>query len=131
MKISPWYKTPYADSKFSESLKQRMENPKVDLIENLGLPPSNKMIPTNFEIMAENPQYSTKPQLLKSWPETDLWYKKDDKFKRPKAIIEMKLYTHDNNFGKTSSGRLFANIWSNIVDDYLREFLYMAECATL
>ena len=36
----------------------------------------------------------------------------------------MKVYTIDNDFGKTAEGRLFANIWSDSIDEYLQEFSY-------
>lgn len=56
---------------------------------------------------------------------------KDDAFERPKAIVNMKIYTGDADFGKTSAGRVFANVWKNVTTEYLREFSYMAECANL
>jgi secreted Zn-dependent insulinase-like peptidase len=49
--------------------------------------------------------------LLKQWENTDLWYKKDDKFLRPKAEVNLKLYTSDCDFGSSTEGRLFANVW--------------------
>ena len=61
----------------------------------LGLPPANNLIPKNFDILEKNELYSVKPTLLKQWEDTDLWYKKDDKFERPKAIVSMKIYTND------------------------------------
>lgn len=74
---------------------------------------------------------SAKPSLIKKWDNTELWYKKDDKFLRPKAVIGMKIYTQDNGFSKTAEGRLFANLWKAAAEEYLREFSYNAECASL
>jgi len=43
----------------------------------------------------------------------------------------MKLYTNDNRFGFDVQSRLFFKIWECVVDEYLREFAYMASQATL
>jgi len=66
--------------------------------------------------------------LINEWPDTDLWYKKDDEFKMPKAIVTMKLYTFDSEFGKTMKGKVFSNIYNAIMEEYLREF--NADCTT-
>jgi len=69
--------------------------------------------------------------LLKTWDDTEVWYKKDDKFKRPKGIVNFKIYTNDCSFSQTAAGRLFAEVWRQCLDEYLREFSYMASCASL
>lgn len=69
--------------------------------------------------------------LLRQWPDGDLWYMKDDKFKRPKAIINLKLYSNDCMFGRTAQSRVFVEVWKNVVKEYLREFYYMASMAEL
>lgn len=69
--------------------------------------------------------------MLQQWNDTDLWYKKDDKFERPKAIVNLKIYTNDCMFGRTPNGRVFAEVWNNFLQEYLREFYYMAEMASL
>lgn len=43
----------------------------------------------------------------------------------------MKLYTNDNRFGFDVNSRLFFKIWEEVVTEYLREFAYMAQQATL
>ena len=43
----------------------------------------------------------------------------------------MKIYTQDNNFGKTIAGRVFVNVWKNCLLEYLNEYNYMAEMASL
>lgn len=60
-----------------------------------------------------------------------MWYLKDDKFKRPKAIIDVKLYTNDVMFGRTSQARVFIELWKGILQEYLREFYYMASMAEM
>jgi len=89
-----------------------MNSPKCEIKKNkLDFPPANNMIPKNFDLLDEMADLSGKPSLVKSWDNTELWYKKDDKFKRPKSIINMKIYTLDNDYSKSIEGRLFANLW--------------------
>ena len=61
----------------------------------------------------------------------DLWYQKDDKFERPKSQVSMKIYTNDCSFGSTPDSRTFAHLWSQILNEHMREFNYMANCASL
>jgi secreted Zn-dependent insulinase-like peptidase len=61
----------------------------------------------------------------------DLWYKKDDTFKLPKAYIAAKIYTGDCGFGSTARGRVFADCWDRVVTEYVREYAYMGDCAQL
>lgn len=68
---------------------------------------------------------------MQVWEDCDLWYLKDDKFKRPKAMIDMKIYTNDCMFGRTAHGRVFVEVWNNMVKEYLREFYYTASVAEL
>ena len=66
------------------------------------------------------------------WPEcTDLWFKKDDKFERPKSIVNYKLYTNDCLWLQKPESNVFAQIWLKMVNEYLREFNYAAELAQL
>ena len=108
-------------------------DPKCDeLVKKLDYPPPNNLIAKNRDILPKNEKYSTTPVLLKSWPgETDLWYKKDDKFGRPKAVISFRFYTNDVKQIEDINARVFSLVWSDIVDEYLREFNYMAEMAML
>ena len=51
-----------------------------------------------------------------------MWYKKDDVSTIPKAIVSMKLYTHDCEFGVSLKGVVFSNLWSLMMSECLREF---------
>lgn len=88
-------------------------------------------MPKVFDILPKNEDYSSKPVLLKQWNDSDLWYKKDDKFNRPKAIINLKYYTNDCMFGRTASARVFVDMWNAILQENLREFIYMGDMANL
>jgi len=95
------------------------------------LPPKNNLIPKNFDILPPNADLSTKPLIIKEDENTHVWYHKDDKFQKPKGVVRLKLYTNDNRFGFDVNSRLFFKIWEEVVGEYLREFAYMAQQATL
>jgi secreted Zn-dependent insulinase-like peptidase len=58
-----------------------MNNPNIQFKKSkLDLPPKNNLIPTNFDILNQNPELSQSPKLLVSNENYDLWYKKDDQF---------------------------------------------------
>lgn len=95
------------------------------------MPPPNNLLPKNLDLLPEELTLSQRPTLIQQWEETDLWYLKDDKFKRPKAIANVKLYTNDCMFGRSAQGRVFIEVWNAVVKEYLREFYYMASMAEL
>ena len=130
---APWYDTAYSVTPMSAELRARLLKPQCNQEGKvLGLPPANKLIPSNFDILPTDEARSAKPILLKRWSHcTDLWFKKDDQFKLPKAIVTLRLYTNDCLFGLNPRARVFAHVWENLQQEQLREFNYMAELAQL
>lgn len=130
--VEEWYSTKYSIAPFSEELKKKMTNPSLTITsKKLDLPPPNNLIPKNFDILAKNEDQSAKPKLVKQWDDTDLWYKKDDKFERPKASVNLKFFTQDCDLGLKPESRIFVNVWQAVQKECMREFNYNAECATL
>ena len=130
--VEEWYSTKYRVEDFSPSLLDRIVHPNVEIrSQKLDLPPPNNLIPKNFGILPKNEEFSREPTLLKQWDSIDLWYKKDDRFDRPKSKVSMKIYTNDCQMGRTLDSRVFVNLWAHIQNEYLREFNYMANCANL
>jgi len=128
-----WYDINYTVEKFDEELRAALLNPQiVDNGKKLDLPPPNNLLPKNFDVLPEDASNSEKPQLLKTWgDQARLWYKKDDKFKKPKAVVAAKIYTGDLNYGKSIEASVFARVWKQCSLELLREFKYMADCAAL
>ena len=60
-----------------------------------------------------------------------MWYRKDDKFQKPKAIVSLKIYTTDLGYGTSEEAEVFAEVWKCVLEENLREFAYLAECAKL
>lgn len=78
----------------------------IPLDAKLGLPPVNTLLPKNLDLVPENPEHANKPSLIKEYPgDTEVWYMKDDQFKRPKATINLKVYPSEGllaEFGITA-----------------------------
>ena len=54
-----WYGTKYKVEDFSPALLEKILNPKIEFKKKvLDLPPVNNLIPTNFDIMPKNEDYS-------------------------------------------------------------------------
>ena len=128
-----WYKFDYSLEKFDEGLTAAMQAPEVvDNGKRLDFPPANNLIPKNFDLLPPDESLSAQPRLLEQWEGmADLWYKKDDTFKKPKAIVAAKIYTSDLHFGSSVKTRMFAAVWEKCLAEVLREFAYMAQCASL
>lgn len=99
----------------------------------MGLPPKNTLLPKNLDIVGEDD--STVPKLVHEWKgDTEVWFLKDNKFKRPKAIVKVKIYPKAGllqELGLSVNGRVITELWVAVVKEHLREFNYMAEMASL
>ena len=128
-----WYKFNYSCEKISDARLNELRSPQIeDNGKALDLPPVNNLIAANFDILPEDETFSKCPKLIQQWGDNvDLWYQKDDKFKKPKAIISLKIYTTDLGFGTSPEAQVFSEVWKNLVLERLREFTYLADCAKL
>lgn len=131
-KYQKWYKYNYSSEKYSEDLLSAFKNPVVaDNGKKLDLPPLNTLLPTSFEILPENSNLSEQPVLLETSDDHEVWFMKDDKFKRPKGIVNLKFYTNDCETHKSPEGRVFFEVWDICLKEFRREFCYMADLADL
>ena len=104
--------TDFHIEKYNDELLNLIKNPVVaDNGKKLDLPPENNLLPKNFDILAEDAANSAKPTLIHQWEDTDLWFKKDDQFKKPKGIVTCKIYSSDLYFGQTPKARVFGLMW--------------------
>lgn len=128
---SKYYFAPYSKSSIEEeNLLDSLKNPKT--ADGLfGLPPQNTLLPKNFDILEKNPELSAQPVQILNKDGLQVWYQKDDKFEKPKAIFRLKYYTADSGLGYSLKGRVFAEVWDAVVQDKIKEFVYMAEMAGL
>ena len=112
-----WYKFNYSKEKFSEDRLAQLSAASVpDSGKKLDLPPPNSLIPTNFEILPEDSDLSAAPKLIQQWEGiADLWYRKDDRFKKPKIFVGCKIYTPDLEYGASPLATVFAEVWKRIL----------------
>ena len=68
---------------------------------------------------------------LKTWDNAELWFKKDDQFKTPKANIAVEVTTNDVGFGTKPLAMIFAQLWADCFKEYIYEFNFMAVSADL
>ncbi|BFZ09211.1 hypothetical protein BsWGS_12249 [Bradybaena similaris] len=126
-KTERWYGTQYKVTKFTEAQMKKWSECKLN--KNLRLPAKNEFIPTNFELVARECETQPLPDVIKNTELCRLWFKQDDKFLKPKACI---------NFDFVSPlaymDPLHTNmnaIFTQLFDDALTEYSYMAEIAGL
>jgi insulysin len=125
-----WFNTKYIVNDLPDDLRKRILSPNVPIKNKiLDMPPKNNLIAKNFDILERNVDYSKRSQLIKNWPGTHLWYKKDDKFGVPKAIVSMRIFTKYVDSLDYCESAVFISCWLKVLNEYLREFKYMAEIA--
>ena len=112
-----WYKFNYNLEKFSQERLSELGAATVpDNGKPLDLPKPNNLIAENFDLLPEDKSFSAQPQCIQRWEGlADLWYKKDDKFKKPKGIIACKIYTSDLELGVTPLTSVFAEVWKRVL----------------
>jgi insulysin len=128
--VEKWYGTKYKVEEIPSDLKELMKRP-AGRTKKFGLPPQNILIPKNVDIKPDVKEYSEMPKKLCYWLDSDVWYKQDAKFDRPKSIVSLKVYTPDCNLGKTIEAKVFSEVWTEVMVEYLQEFLYMGTTANL
>jgi secreted Zn-dependent insulinase-like peptidase len=94
--LEPWYNINFKAEKYAGELETMLAKPQVNESgKKLDLPPPNNLIPSNFDVLPEMPEHSKQPVFAKQWDDTDLWFKKDDRFLKPKGHIGCRIYTND------------------------------------
>ena len=117
-----WFNVDYSFEPYSEELLNKMQNPVVaDNGKKLDIPPLNTFLPQNFDILPEDKTVSEKPVKIteSGLEDVDLWYKKDDTYKKPKGVYACKIYTSDLYFGQTPKARVFAKMWKACLDSLM------------
>lgn len=124
-----WYGTAYSVDKLCPDFLEQLYN--VELHPELYLPPKNEFIPENLYVHKKNANESPlkHPILLSDTNQMRLWYKKDDTFWTPKALVRIYLrtpvsYSDPSNYVKTL-------LLMNLFEDMLLPFAYDAKIAGL
>ncbi|XP_063900735.1 insulin-degrading enzyme-like [Zophobas morio] len=91
--------------------------------EELFLPSRNNFIPTNFEIVPLDNQHEH-PVLVSSEGNSQLWFKQDDKFFLPKAIVLAGITSKAAYLNPTEA--VLSHLFVEILKDNLAEYAYDA-----
>ncbi|XP_021281729.1 insulin-degrading enzyme-like 1, peroxisomal isoform X2 [Herrania umbratica] len=125
-KVEPWFGTAYTVEKITTSMIQKwMSSAPGD---NLQLPTPNMFIPTNLSLKVAQEQVKF-PVLLRKSSYSKLWYKPDTMFSIPKAFVKIEFNCpHVRN---SPQAEVLANIFVQLLCDYLNEHVYYAQIAGL
>jgi insulysin len=133
-KKEKWYGTEYKYEKIPadtlEEFKRASLCTSKDRLAELHLPHKNEFIPTKLEVEKKDIKDPAKaPKLIRNDDLVRAWFKKDDTFWVPKAILIIKL----RNLlpAATAENSVKARVYTELVKDALEEYSYDAELAGL
>ncbi|KAF4955933.1 hypothetical protein FSARC_11712 [Fusarium sarcochroum] len=129
-----WYGTEYHREKIPDPLMEELRkaataSPK-DRISALHLPNKNKFIPDKLEVEKKEVQEPALcPTLLRVDNIARTWWKKDDRFWRPRAVVKVRL--RSPLVWASAENMAMTLIFSSLVNEALKEPLYQTELAGL
>ncbi|XP_058510979.1 nardilysin [Ochotona princeps] len=123
-----WFGTQYSIEDVQNSWNELWKND-FELNPELHLPAENKYIATDFTLKAFDCPETEYPVKIVNTPQGCLWYKKDNKFKIPKAYIRFHLISP--LIQKSAANVVLFDIFVNILTHNLAEPAYEADVAQL
>ncbi|VTJ59018.1 Hypothetical predicted protein [Marmota monax] len=123
-----WFGTQYSIEDVENSWAELWKS-NFELNPDLHLPAENKYIATDFTLKAFDCPETEYPVKIVNTPQGSLWYKKDNKFKIPKAYIRFHLITP--LIQKSAANVVLFDIFVNILTHNLAEPAYEADVAQL
>jgi secreted Zn-dependent insulinase-like peptidase len=101
-----------------------------NLKNNLDYPPENKFIAREFEIKNLENKEILFPMLIDKNESREIWFKQDNIFHLPKAVVYLQIYLNREILPK-SEYSVVSNIINNIIEKELIEISYMAKEASM
>ncbi|XP_078187847.1 nardilysin isoform X4 [Callithrix jacchus] len=123
-----WFGTQYSIEDIENSWAE-LWNSNFELNPDLHLPAENKYIAKDFTLKAFDCPETEYPVKIVNTPQGCLWYKKDNKFKIPKAYIRFHLISP--LIQKSAANVVLFDIFVNILTHNLAEPAYEADVAQL
>ncbi|XP_075411986.1 nardilysin isoform X2 [Tenrec ecaudatus] len=123
-----WFGTQYSMQEIETSWTELWSS-NFELNSELHLPAENKYIATDFTLKAFDCPETEYPVKIVNTPKGCLWYKKDNKFKIPKAYIRFHLISP--LIQKSAANVVLFDIFVNILTHNLAEPAYEADVAQL
>ena len=119
------YEAPYSYSKVSDSLVNRLSNPKV--FKELYLPEPNDFIPEDIAMLNQTSMET--PERLYQSEGFSLWHLYDNSFGTPKSTLSINLRSPIAN--DSPKHAILTSIFASMIQDELNEFTYPAYLAGL
>ncbi|CAM1503436.1 Fc.00g082120.m01.CDS01 [Cosmosporella sp. VM-42] len=129
-----WYGTEYRVEDIPSNLMAELDKAATvtpdQRLPNLHLPHKNKFIPERLEVKKkEVPEPALAPRLLRNDGRARTWWKKDDTFWVPEAIVKVSLRVP--LIYASSENNVKARVFTDLVRDDLEEYSYDAKLAGL
>nr|XP_045607622.1 insulin-degrading enzyme-like [Procambarus clarkii] len=122
-----WYGTCYKMEDIDPALLEQWQS--VGLNDQLRLPMKNEFVPTCFDLYKDVQPVSSLPEMISETPLARVWYKQDDEFKLPKAVIYTELFSPLAYLDPHHTNLL--HMFAQLFRDALTEYTYAAELAGL
>ncbi|KAG6438646.1 hypothetical protein O3G_MSEX000111 [Manduca sexta] len=124
-----WYGTKYLQEDIDEAKLKEWKS--VEPIPELHLPPPNEFIPARLDLeTSEDPTADAiAPAIIKDTPLMRLWYKRDNEFHLPKAVMTFDLVSPLAYADPLSCS--LTSVWVMLLRDALQQCGYAAELAGL
>jgi secreted Zn-dependent insulinase-like peptidase len=99
----------------------------------LDYPEPNSFIPADFTMLGEGkwdslPAY---PHKIRDEHNSVVWFKQDQRFKKPVSLLACTIYSNDNNIYHSIASSLYQRIYCYMLDKKLKSLSYMANTAKL
>lgn len=129
-----WYGTEYKveniPKEHLEELSQILSSPGDNKLPDLHLPHKNEFVPTRLDVERKEVTEPLKiPSLVRNDEHVRTWFKKDDTFWAPKAVVELTL--RSPLVYATPATNVMSSFYCELVRDALNEYSYDAELAGL
>ena len=129
-----WYGTEHRVEKIPEDFMSEIQKALTSTAEtrqsDLHMPHENEFVPTRLTVEKKEVSEPAKtPKLIRHDDHVRLWFKKDDRFWVPKAIVEVTL--RNPLVWATPANYVKSRLYCDLVRDALNEYSYDAELAGL
>lgn len=126
-----WYCTKYTKQPLPDNLVYAFKHGSQKKYNHiLDYPPENKFIAKSFDMKDIINKDAKFPELLEKNENREIWFKQDNVFLLPKAIIYLQIYLKKDIL-PTAEYSVISSIWNNILENELQEVIYMAKEASM
>ncbi|XP_050730176.1 insulin-degrading enzyme-like isoform X1 [Eriocheir sinensis] len=122
-----WYGTCYKMECVEEELLGRWRDAGSNQL--LRLPSRNEFVPTTFDLYKDTQEISRLPEMISQTPLARVWFKQDDEYKLPKAVVYTELFSPVAYLDPHHTNQL--HIFAQLFRDALTEYTYAADLAGL